>query len=892
MTTIEIENTYTSGVYSKRSIAIVRGSGATLWDDEGREYIDCAAGHGVANIGHGRPEIAAALAAQAQRLITCPEIVYNDVRAHLLERLAHLMPHSMPTAPIPTARVGPTYWTGMGMESEYRIFLCNSGTEAVEGALKFARLATGRTGIVATLRSFHGRTMGALSATWEPHYREPFAPLLPGVSHIRYNDLAAAEAAINEETAAVLIELVQGEGGVHVATDAYVQGLANLCRERGALLIVDEVQTGFGRTGRLFACEHYDLQPDILCLAKSLAGGVPMGAICLGPRVIESGRITRGVHGSTFGGNPLACAAALATLDILEQEALPQRAATLGAYAMERLQAMHSPLIREVRGRGLLLGIELRQRAQPYLEALLEQGILALPAGPNVIRLLPPLVITEAQLERVLDAIEALLSLPAAVSRAVPAVSAVSAVSAAATRVPAAVSAVAVSAAARVPARGTPTMDGTTPDALVHGRGTLYGYPGGGYPGGDGDGGYPGDRNGREAAEVSLLREMLTIPSYSGQERALAQYLVEQTHLRGLHAWIDDAGNFIASTHTPEQSATEQPIVLLGHMDTVSGYIPVKLQDGLLYGRGAVDAKGPLAAFLCAAARLMGKGTGEGAMNWVPTLQRPVVVIGAVEEEAATSRGARAVVNRYQPHACIIGEPSGSQAVTIGYKGRLLVDYCVSRSVSHSAGPQQNSREVAVAFWNRVHDSADDWNRQHATNSAFAALLPSLRDIESDHDGFEEQARLRIGYRLPPDYDIATLQAQLEQWAADDGAQLRFSGAEQAFQTTRTTPLARTFVAAIRATGGQPVFKHKTGTSDMNVVGPVWGQNIVAYGPGDARLDHTPQEHIAVAEYMQAIDVLEAVLYEQASGRGQAVAPTNGERTGGRGQAVAPTNGE
>ncbi len=254
-----------------------------------------------------------------------------------------------------------------------------------------------------------------------------------------------------------------------------------------------------------------------------------------------------------------------------------------------------------------------------------------------------------------------------------------------------------------------------------------------------------------------------------------------------------------------------------------------------------------------------------------------LVVIGAVEEEAATSRGARAVVNRYQPHACVVGEPSGSQAVTIGYKGRLLVDYCVSRSVSHSAGPQQNSREVAVAFWNRVHDSADDWNRQHATNSAFAALLPSLRDIESDHDGFEEQARLRIGYRLPPDYDIATLQAQLEQWAADDGAQLRFSGAEQVFQTTRTTPLARTFVAASRATLGQPVFKHKTGTSDMNVVGPVWGQNIVAYGPGDARLDHTPQEHIAVAEYMQAIDVLEAVLYEQASGRGQAVAPTNGE---------------
>src|SRR5207302_402129 len=254
-----------------------------------------------------------------------------------------------------------------------------------------------------------GRTMGALATTWEPHYREPFAPLIPGVSHIRYNDLAAAEAAIGADTAAVILELVQGEGGVHVATDEFVQGLASLCRERGALLIVDEVQTGFGRTGRLFACHHYDLQPDILCLAKSLAGGVPIGAICLGERVMASGRLTKGVHGSTFGGNPLACAAALAALDILEREALPERAARLGAYALERLRALHTPLIREVRGRGLLLGIELSRRVQPYLEALLERGVLALQAGPNVIRLLPPLVITEAQLERVLAAVEEVL---------------------------------------------------------------------------------------------------------------------------------------------------------------------------------------------------------------------------------------------------------------------------------------------------------------------------------------------------------------------------------------------------------------------------------------------------------------------------------------------------
>ena len=264
-TIIEMEDTYTSGVYGKRQIAIVRGKGALLWDADGKEYIDCAAGHGVANIGHGRTEIAAALAAQAQRIITCPEIVYNDVRASLLERLAQVTP-----------------------EGISHFFLCNSGTEAVEGAFKFARLVTGRTGIIATLRGFHGRSMGALSATWEPHYREPFAPLIPNVTHIRYNNLAAAEDAINDNTAAIILELVQGEGGVHVANEEYIQGVARLCQERGALLIIDEVQTGFGRTGTLFACEQYGIQPDILCLAKSLAGGVPMGAIGLGQRVIET----------------------------------------------------------------------------------------------------------------------------------------------------------------------------------------------------------------------------------------------------------------------------------------------------------------------------------------------------------------------------------------------------------------------------------------------------------------------------------------------------------------------------------------------------------------------------------------------------------------------------
>jgi predicted acetylornithine/succinylornithine family transaminase/N-acetyl-ornithine/N-acetyl-lysine deacetylase len=768
--TIDLENTYTSGVYSKRPVAIVRGSGALVWDAEGREYIDCTAGYGVANIGHARSEIAAAIAAQAHRLVTCPEIFYNDMRARLLERLASLLPEGLD-----------------------QIFLCNSGTEAVEGALKFARIATGRTGIVATFRGFHGRTMGALSTTWDPHYREPFTPLVPDVRHIRYNDLASADAAINEETAAVIIELVQGEGGVHVACEEYIHGLASLCRERGALLIIDEVQTGFGRTGQLFACQHYGLQPDILCLAKSLAGGIPMGAICLGQRVIESGHITRGIHGSSFGGNPLACAAALATLDVVENEALPQRAAALGEYALRRLRKMHSPLIREVRGKGLLLGIELKRRVQPYLEALGEHGVLALQAGSNVIRLLPPLVITEEQLNRVLDAVEEVLL-----------------------------------------AEGSISLASTGIGNII----PEYDQP----------------------REVSLLQNMLTIPSYSRQESALAHYLVEQAQLLGLHSSVDDAGNWIASTHPLEAHTRSQPIILLGHMDTVPGYIPVSIDDGILHGRGAVDAKGPLATFLCAAARLARSAHADSFLH-------PIVVIGAVEEESASSRGARAVVERYQPLACVIGEPGGSQAVTIGYKGRLLLEYCVTRPVHHSAGSQQNANEVAVTFWNRVYQHAAEWNEQYAANSTFAALMPSLRNVSTNQDGLVDRVQLRIGFRLPPAYDITALRTSLEQWAGEDEALISFSGEEAAFQTSRTTPVSRAFISAMRANGGRPVFKHKTGTSDMNVVGPAWGQNIVAYGPGDSHLDHTPREHIHITEYMQAIDILELVLKELALGR-------------------------
>ena len=240
------EARHTSGVYAKRDLTIVRGEGATLWDDRGRAYIDCVGGQGAANLGHCHPAIVAAISQQAQRLITCPETFYNDRRAELLARLTALSPEEID-----------------------RAFLCNSGAEAVEAALKFAR---------------YSRTMGALSATWEKKYRMPFRPLVPGFEHVPYENLDRLDAVVDDATAAVILEVVQGEGGVYPGSTGYLQAAQALCRERGALLILDEVQTGFGRTGKMFAHQHHDLRPDLVCLAKSIAGGFPMGAVLIGER--------------------------------------------------------------------------------------------------------------------------------------------------------------------------------------------------------------------------------------------------------------------------------------------------------------------------------------------------------------------------------------------------------------------------------------------------------------------------------------------------------------------------------------------------------------------------------------------------------------------------------
>jgi acetylornithine/LysW-gamma-L-lysine aminotransferase len=381
---IAAESLHTSGVYPKRPIAIVRGEGARLWDADGHEYIDCVGGQGAANLGHANPAVVAAIREQAGTLLSCPEIFYNDQRAAYLAELTAALPEGLD-----------------------RVFLCNSGAEAIEGALKLARLLTGRPNVLATVRGFHGRTMGALSATWEPKYREPFMPLLSGFTHVPYDKLDALDAAVNDATAAVLIELVQGEGGVRPASPEYAAGVARICRERGALLVVDEVQTGFGRTGRMWASQHYGVTPDLIALAKSIAGGLPMGAVAIHSRF---GPLPQGSHGSTFGGGPLVCAAARAALRELIDRNLPGQAAAKGEYLIEKLRALKLSRVREVRGAGLLIGLELKERVQPFLAALMERGVLALPAGPNVLRLLPPLVIEYDQLDRVIMAIGEVLA--------------------------------------------------------------------------------------------------------------------------------------------------------------------------------------------------------------------------------------------------------------------------------------------------------------------------------------------------------------------------------------------------------------------------------------------------------------------------------------------------
>lgn len=375
--------------FPQKPVAFVRGEGAYLYDADDRRYIDLGgASHGVANFGHAHPAIVAAIRDQAAHLIHTVQTVRSPVRADFLQRLHQLLPDHLS-----------------------RSFLSNSGAEAVEAALKYAHVATGRTRIVAARAGFHGRTLGALAATQKPQYRKPFEGILRHVDFVPYNDAGALADAVTEDTAAVLLEPVQGEGGVVPADPGYLKAAQDTAHDLGALFVVDEIQTGLGRTGRPLAIQDHDVEPDLLLLGKSLAGGLPIGVTAMTEKVAAA--MPSAGHANTFGGGPLVMAAATAALETLEGEKLSTKALVKGGHVLTRLRELDSPIVRDVRGRGLMIGLDLRIRPQPVLERLLDAGFLALPAGSTVVRLLPPLTIARDDLDAAVDALDEILNDPA-----------------------------------------------------------------------------------------------------------------------------------------------------------------------------------------------------------------------------------------------------------------------------------------------------------------------------------------------------------------------------------------------------------------------------------------------------------------------------------------------
>ena len=379
-----LENEHQPPLYAKREIALSRGEGPYLFDSNGRRYLDAMSNYGVAILGHADPEFAAALGEQLRTLATGHQSFYSDVRAELLREISEIAPAGLT-----------------------RYFLSNSGAEAIEAAIKFARVATGRPNLVAAKRGYHGRTLGALAATADQKYRAPFEPLVPPTTHVSFNDLAALADAVDEQTAAILLEPIQGEGGIWPASSEYLQAARDIATARGALLVADEIQTGF-RTGAPWAIDASDVVPDMLVTAKALANGFPIGLTMCTEAISEA--IPAGAHGTTFGASPLACRAAIVTLRALRERDLYVRSAALGTELLERLAGLGSPKVRQVRGRGMMIGVELKERVTPTLRALQENGVLVLPAGPTTVRLLPPLIWERQQVDELIAAVEPLLA--------------------------------------------------------------------------------------------------------------------------------------------------------------------------------------------------------------------------------------------------------------------------------------------------------------------------------------------------------------------------------------------------------------------------------------------------------------------------------------------------
>lgn len=381
------EDDFMGGLYQRFPVTIEKGVGSHVWDIDGKEYIDCMGGYGVAIVGHQNKRVVKAIKEQVDKIITVHSSLYNKTREEFLKTLIGLAPKGLT-----------------------QVHLNNSGAEAIEAAIKFARKFTGKKGMVAMKGSYHGKSLGALSLTFNPKYKKAFEPLVEKVSFASFGDIESLRSTIDEDTAFVILEPIQGESGINVAPDGFLQEVRKVCDEKGILLIFDEIQAGLGRTGRLWACDHWNTAPDILCLAKGIAGGVPMGATLVRPDILAS--MSKGEHSSTFGGNPLSCAAGIATLQALTQDGLIENSEKMGKVfreGLEKLKEKHS-IIREIRGKGLMIGVELKFEVKDILMNLMKEGILMLYSGRNILRILPPLVISKEDITKVLQTLDIVLT--------------------------------------------------------------------------------------------------------------------------------------------------------------------------------------------------------------------------------------------------------------------------------------------------------------------------------------------------------------------------------------------------------------------------------------------------------------------------------------------------
>ncbi len=378
---------YVMPTYTREPLVIVKGKGSRVWDAGGRDYLDFFPGWAVSGLGHAHPVVVKALLLQLKKIMHVPNNYYNELQGKLARKICEAS------------------FSG-------KVFFCNSGAEGIEAAIKLARLwgsAKSKFEIITMEGSFHGRTLAAVTATGQPKYRQGFAPLPKGFLHVPFNDLGALKAKINKKTAAIMLELIQGEGGINVAGAHYIKEIRRLCSQKNILLIFDEVQTGIARTGRMFCYQHYNVQPDVMVLAKSLGGGFPIGAIVARKKIADT--LAAGTHASTFGGSPLACAAGLAVFEAIRKGRLLTNAQRQGAYLYKKLEHLKEKyrIIKEIRGMGLMLGLELRQEGRPIYQACLKKGLLINCTHSNVLRIMPQLGVKISEIDKAIGILDKVL---------------------------------------------------------------------------------------------------------------------------------------------------------------------------------------------------------------------------------------------------------------------------------------------------------------------------------------------------------------------------------------------------------------------------------------------------------------------------------------------------